>query len=363
MLKTTIQTASFPAGHRVIVISDVHGKYDYFIGLLEKLGFSEDDILVLNGDIIERGGQSLQCLRLLMKLVEEKRAYYVCGNNDAFVWRLAHEPEMLGIVERFCRSRKSVLTEMCRELGLPEDMPVEEWVPLVREHYRKEFEFLISAPTILETPHFTFVHAGLCDPDIHSEKNVNAFDLMKFDDFLAYPISFEKPVVVGHWPSVLYSINCFDNAPHVEENRNIISIDGGCTVKFEGQLNAMVLPDGAGTAYYFDYFDSFPKKRALDDQAQKESSVLFRWPDCQVEMLERGEHTSLIRHLSSGVELRVFNEKMWENDGKWYCDDTTDGELPVNHGDVLSVVLETPEGALVKIGGKTTVYHGRLADI
>ncbi len=363
MLRTTVQTTEFPAEKRVIVISDVHGKFDYFTGLLEKLQFSDDDILVLNGDIIERGGQSLQCLRLLMQLVEEKRAYYICGNNDAFVWQLAHEPEKLGIVERFCRSRKSILTEMCREMNLPEEMPVEEWIPLVCEQYKKEFEFIISAPTILETPHFTFVHAGLRDPDIYSEKNANAFDLMKFDDFLAYPISFKKPVVVGHWPTVLYSTNCFDSAAYVEMNRNIISIDGGCTIKTDGQLNAMVLSDGAEAAYSFEYYDSFPKKRALDDQAEANASVLFRWPDCRVEVLESGEYTSLVRHVSSGVVLRVFNEKMWKSDSKWYCDDTSDGLLEINSGDIVSVVIETPEGALVKKGTKTTAYYGRLAEI
>ena len=114
---------------------------------------------------------------------------------------------------------------------------------------------------------------------------------------------------------------------------------------------------------HFDYFDSFPQKRAVDDQPAKTASVLFRWPDCRVDLLERGEYTSLIRHASSGVVLRVFNEKMWESDGKWYCDDTTDGELAINAGDVVAVVIETPEGALIKKGTKTSVYYGRLAEI
>lgn len=360
MLHTTIRHAVFPAKRRVIVTSDVHGEYDYFQSLLQKLHFSANDILVVNGDIIERGGQSLRCLRFLMQLVKEERAYFICGNNDAFVWRLVHEADMLDTVEPFCRSRASILSEMYREMGLPADMPARDWVPLVRERYKEEFDFLISAPTILETPHFTFVHAGLKDPDIYSSKNSKAFELMKFDDFLSYPISFEKPLVVGHWPTALYSRGFFDFSPYVEENRRIISIDGGCTVKVGGQLNAMVLPDGAGGEYFFQSFDALPHKRALDAQEEKAPSVIFHWPDCRVEYLEKGEHSSLVRHISTGKVLRTFNAKLWENGDRVYCDDYSDGELPVAAGEIVSVVMETPEGSLIKKGGKIGLYYGRL---
>lgn len=46
---------NFEPGRRVVAISDIHGNLPFFQGLLNKIGFSRDDILVLVGDMIEKG--------------------------------------------------------------------------------------------------------------------------------------------------------------------------------------------------------------------------------------------------------------------------------------------------------------------
>ena len=63
---------------------------------------------------------------------------------------------------------------------------------------------------------------------------------MKNDDFLGQGLSFRKWVAVGHWPVTLYdpSIQCSN--PRVERDRRIISLDGGCVLKVDGQLNALI---------------------------------------------------------------------------------------------------------------------------
>lgn len=45
---------STPPGKRTIVISDIHANLPYFKALLEKINFSDDDILILNGDFLEK---------------------------------------------------------------------------------------------------------------------------------------------------------------------------------------------------------------------------------------------------------------------------------------------------------------------
>lgn len=82
MLKTTVQKAKFPVGHRVIVISDIHGAFAYLQGLLKKIHFSPEDILVINGDIIERGPENLRCLQWLMKLSKEQTVYTILVVDD-----------------------------------------------------------------------------------------------------------------------------------------------------------------------------------------------------------------------------------------------------------------------------------------
>ncbi len=49
----------------VYVISDIHGCYNEFLRMLEKINFTNDDSLILAGDFIDRGKQSLEMLEWL----------------------------------------------------------------------------------------------------------------------------------------------------------------------------------------------------------------------------------------------------------------------------------------------------------
>ena len=44
----------------MFVVSDIHNDADRFKLLLEKIDFAEDDILILAGDIFDRGNQSIE---------------------------------------------------------------------------------------------------------------------------------------------------------------------------------------------------------------------------------------------------------------------------------------------------------------
>ena len=45
--KARVQRLEFPAGRRVLVISDIHGSLPMFQGLLDRAGYGPEDILVL----------------------------------------------------------------------------------------------------------------------------------------------------------------------------------------------------------------------------------------------------------------------------------------------------------------------------
>ena len=45
---------------KVFVVSDIHNDADRFKLLLEKIDFAEDDILILAGDIFDRGNQPIE---------------------------------------------------------------------------------------------------------------------------------------------------------------------------------------------------------------------------------------------------------------------------------------------------------------
>lgn len=73
------------------VIGDLHGCYQSWVKLLDAIQFNEKtDKLWLCGDIVARGDNSLDTLRLVKYLVEQKTCQMVLGNHDITliaVWR------------------------------------------------------------------------------------------------------------------------------------------------------------------------------------------------------------------------------------------------------------------------------------
>ena len=61
------------------VVSDIHGEYDLFAGLLEKIRLKEDDSLYILGDILDRGPHPI---RTLLKVMEMPNAICLAGNHE-----------------------------------------------------------------------------------------------------------------------------------------------------------------------------------------------------------------------------------------------------------------------------------------
>ena len=55
MEKRNVLRCDFESGRRILVTSDIHGQISYLKGVLKKAEFCSDDILVIVGDIVEKG--------------------------------------------------------------------------------------------------------------------------------------------------------------------------------------------------------------------------------------------------------------------------------------------------------------------
>ena len=66
--KARILRPTIEPGRRVLVISDIHANLPYFHGVLDKVGFSDEDLLILNGDFLEKGKESLKTLHEVMAM-------------------------------------------------------------------------------------------------------------------------------------------------------------------------------------------------------------------------------------------------------------------------------------------------------
>ena len=63
------------------VISDIHSCFDDFQAMLDKIGLSDDDRLILAGDYVDRGRQSMEMLRWIE--TKPSNVIAVKGNHDA----------------------------------------------------------------------------------------------------------------------------------------------------------------------------------------------------------------------------------------------------------------------------------------
>ncbi|MCR4590153.1 MAG: fructose-bisphosphatase class III [Lachnospiraceae bacterium] len=50
------------------VVSDIHGQYDMFLELLNKICFKDTDTLYVLGDILDRGPHPVKVMKKLMEI-------------------------------------------------------------------------------------------------------------------------------------------------------------------------------------------------------------------------------------------------------------------------------------------------------
>jgi len=368
-MKTTVKRVNLPDDRRILMISDIHGHAEGLQAVLDQAGFCPKDVLIIVGDMIEKGSESLRTLRLIMQLCQTHTVYPLIGNVD--MWRLegllSDDPVMQKRLLQYSLKAQgwwntSFLGELCAEAGisLTADMDTACTFRQLREHFAGELSFLASLPTALETQNMIFVHGGIPHERLDELAGQEAHSLLKYDHFYDEGLAFKKYVVVGHWPVTLYSKSHPCNKPIIDGERRIICLDGGCGLKNDGQLNLLAMPDWRTDTFQLYSWCGLPTITALDPQEASVSCGYIRWGDNEVSVIEkRGGFARILHH---GREMTVPESFLYKENERTFCDDITDYQLAVFKGDALSLVLNTPQGCYVKKNGVTGWYMGRYAE-
>ena len=67
----------------IYVMSDLHGEYDKFINMLNKIEFSSKDTLYILGDVLDRGEKSLEIIDYIRR-PENNNIKLLMGNHEQF---------------------------------------------------------------------------------------------------------------------------------------------------------------------------------------------------------------------------------------------------------------------------------------
>ncbi|QOC22340.1 symmetrical bis(5'-nucleosyl)-tetraphosphatase [Wenzhouxiangella sp. AB-CW3] len=259
---------------REIFIGDIQGHYDGLASLLEKLRFDPSrDQLRLAGDLVNRGGQSLETLRLIRSLGD--RAMTVLGNHDlhllAYAWgvrrRQRGHAEFDAILD--AGDGRELLDWLCRQplmwasdrrrLALVHAGVDPRWSPDTAKARAAELESALAADPRAFFEHMYGDHPKQWQPDQPEKERLraitNVLTRMRFcskDGILDLDYKGDPDhapdgvspwfrylhaawadwtIVFGHWSM----LGCYREG-------QVICLDSGCV--WGGELTALVLEEG-----------------------------------------------------------------------------------------------------------------------
>jgi len=350
IINAKVKKISLPKNKRIIAISDIHGNLNLFKRILEKVSYTEQDILVLVGDLIEKGNMSLKTLRYVIELSKKNEVYIVSGNCDTIWEDIKYEIDDNNLLRYMLVRKNSILNEMCSELSIEvnENSDIKYIKKKIMENFSYEIHWLEQLPHIIETENLIFAHAGITSEDLEEQ---DASIVMKNDAFLEQGLVFSKYVVVGHWPTANYGTDKGCCNPIIRENQKIISIDGGNIIKMGGQLNALIINDIDAPNITYAAIDDLPKGLIIENQSANSNTIQISWMDNAVELLEEDMEFSLCRHVSSNHKLWIKNTNLFKTKDGMCSYDCTDYFLPLLKGDIVSIIEKSNNQTLVKKDG------------
>lgn len=364
--KMKIENIDCNEKQRIIAISDIHGEVTYLDGVLKKVQYTEQDILVIVGDVIEKGRESLKTVRYILKLTENNPNVHVSmGNVDLYRLSLFFDDSKEGNEKfigglRWTRDvwKRGLFLDILDEMGIDLEELCEENIAGIKEQvkkkYQKELEFLWNLPTVIAMGNFIFVHGGVYSDKLEELTETEPFVYLKLDDFMNKDVKFEKTVVVGHWPTCIYRDDILSMNPLFNFDKHIIAIDGGCALKKDGgQLNALVIPHKYAEISDVGYvaYDDYPVMIARKAQQERKSNISIRYTNSEVKLLTENNGIASVEHISTGKVFDVPSSFLYQNGDRLCCTDYNDTYLEITEGDKLSVLAENKQGMLVKKNG------------
>lgn len=217
----------------IYAISDLHGCYDKFMKMLDKIRFSGRDTLYILGDVVDRGSGGV---KLIQELAGRKNIIVLRGNHDDTAFRLLRYydlPLNAGRIEKLMEIYRLWLSD-------GGDATLDAYRKLCHTEREKVLSFLSSLPIYEEIcvngRHFFLSHT------VPEKEKMQEFDSCRIYDFIMGEPEYEKVyfpakyIVTGHTPTGLIDKRY---AGRIWQENNHIAID--CGAVFGNPLGCICL--------------------------------------------------------------------------------------------------------------------------
>ncbi len=185
-------------GVNIWVIGDVHGHFKTFQLLVEKLELKENDVVVMLGDLIDRGPESSE----VVSFVRKKRNFYsIRGNHEQMM--IEGFDEVLFFKDYNEESRiwyhnGGASTEFSYLLQYGNDADA-------CEQAKNDVEWMKSLPTEIVLEDWRFVHAGYNpNHDVEGQEEVVHLYIRALFYSSKHPIDTKRTILFGHTPTFKY---------------------------------------------------------------------------------------------------------------------------------------------------------------
>lgn len=336
----------FETGSRIYIISDIHGGLHLLKELLEKVKAGHK--LIILGDLIEKGANSLQTLEYIMELSKLDNIYIIKGNNDDSLVNI-FKNERIDYFSNRMKNKTSIIYEIIQRHGL--NGCIEEMFQYIKEEYKSYLDWIDKLETMIETDDFIFVHAGIDNIPDYWNTPINS--QLRLSNFYLKGHQANKYVVCGHYPTVNFSVNDFCDNIIIDHDKKIICMDGGYAAKTTGQLNMLEIINNNNNYIYKTYVaDDYQEFVITNDQEAKGNSRGINYPDYEISIINEGLYFSKVKTVN-GEEVYIKNELINFMNSHYYSkDDTPNNLLEVKKGDIVKLIRNDTLGyALIKKDG------------
>ena len=185
--------------NRIFVMSDIHGQYDLFLKMLDRINLKREDLLVIIGDICDRGKKSYEIYMKCIKMI--KLGYnlkFILGN---------HEDMLLEDLENGYPIRYETEYSIYRHSKYFENKDMKDWH---EENFLEEIEWLVkwlkNCPLIISGNENIFVHAGLDLKKVLEKQEKETVLWTREEFWLMENVELEeykgKNIYFGHTPNI-----------------------------------------------------------------------------------------------------------------------------------------------------------------
>lgn len=215
---------------KYFIMSDIHSQYDLLFNALSNTAFDlkkPEHIVMIDGDILDRGNDGDKVIRFLEKLISKNRLIGVMGNHDKFLVDILEGEIILKTIQWniLHNGFKKTLELGCEHGVLEEEYDIDTIDKIktsILEKYPIFCKWLMSLPLFREYKYHVGVH-GFLDFNLDDWRDTDQKTCIWSRGYnKEIPDTFKKKLIMGHTPN--YHINKQDDIIFTEKK---VMIDGG----------------------------------------------------------------------------------------------------------------------------------------